>query len=105
MLSDMATVTPGSDFLLANPTGSLVRCGMTSVQWIILNASIKEWRRCCMAPYAGVPVPSVVWSSDEDEPDDGPASLAFLSQLRQLVQALWRRLPAEVQAIIAGDLR
>jgi hypothetical protein len=52
------------------------------------------------APMTGL---AVLWSTDE--PVEDQAALALLSQLRQLVQALWQRLPAEVQAIIACDLR
>ena len=58
-----------------------------------------------MSTGAPVPGPDVVWPPDEDEPAEDPAALALHSQLHQLVQALWQRLPAEVQAIIAGDLR
>jgi hypothetical protein len=47
--------------------------------------------------------PAVIWSTDE--PVEDPAALALQAQLHQLVQALWHRLPAEVQAIIACDLR
>jgi hypothetical protein len=53
-----------------------------------------------------IPGPDVVWLSDEsDEPVEDPAELALHSQIHQLVQALWQRLPTEVQAIIACDLR
>jgi hypothetical protein len=45
----------------------------------------------------------VVWSPDELDEDQ--AALALRLRLQQLVHALWQRLPAEVQAIIAGDLR
>jgi hypothetical protein len=47
--------------------------------------------------------PDVVWQSDE--PAEDQAALALRFRLQQLVHALWSRLPAEVQAIIAGDLR
>jgi hypothetical protein len=53
-----------------------------------------------------VPGPDVVWSLDESgDPFDDPAALALHAQIHQLVQALWQRLPTEVQAIIACDLR
>ena len=50
-----------------------------------------------------VPGPDVVWSPDD--PFDDPAALALHAQIHRLVQALWQRLPTEVQAIIACDLR
>ena len=56
-----------------------------------------------MSTESQVRCPDVVWSSDE--PAEDQAALALRCQLQQLVQALWQRLPAEVQAIIAGDLR
>jgi hypothetical protein len=56
-----------------------------------------------MSTESQVRCPDVVWSSDE--PAEDQAALALRCQLQQLVHALWQRLPAEVQAIIAGDLR
>jgi hypothetical protein len=58
-----------------------------------------------MSTRTPVLAPDVVWESDEDELVDDPAALVLQAQILQLVQALWQRLPSEVQVIIAGDLR
>jgi hypothetical protein len=56
-----------------------------------------------MSTGSQVRCPAVVWSPDE--PAEDQAALALLSRLQQLVHELWYRLPAEVQAIIACELR
>ena len=55
-----------------------------------------------------LPCQARTWSGCPTSPTSRSTTrptLALQAQLHQLVQALWQRLPAEVQAIIAGDLR
>jgi hypothetical protein len=56
-----------------------------------------------MSTGSQVPCPDVIWSPDQ--PAEDQAALALRLQLHQLVHALWHRLPAEVRAITACDLR
>jgi hypothetical protein len=56
-----------------------------------------------MSTGSQVPCPDVIWSPDQ--PAEDQAALALRLQLHQLVHALWHRLPAEVRAITACDVR